>query len=420
MNPWLTILLWATYLLSLYFSVFWMLILIENLSSFTSPRPRKPTQEPLVSVIIPARNEEDTIQATIQSVLSLQYPKDKLEVIVVCNATTDSTVDIIKGVIRSNPDSRIRLVYQPEPGKGRALNRGLRLCRGTYFACLDADSTVESDTLRKMLATYEDSPPETVIVTPAMKIRNPSNLCQRLQRIEYLLSMLVSRLMALIDCQYVAPGPFSLYRTDAIKSLGGFDEENLTEDMEIAYRVQRHHLKITHCPDAWVHTVGPSTAKALYAQRNRWFKGGLLNWLKNKDLFANKAYGDFGILQMSVNITLFFFSMTAILFFSYYMIWPVLRNLYDLYLIGFDIWPLLTHLKLTFSPLYIDVEKVFIANFIMLLTLAFMWLSHKNAQEPIKHARWTIVPYVFVYYLVLSFIALVVVAETAVGRYQKW
>ena len=139
--------------------------------------------------------------------------------------------------------------------------------------------------------------------------------------------------------------------------------------MEIAYRCQREHLKITQCPDAWVTTVGPATMKGLYNQRNRWFKGGLLNTLKYKAILANKQYGDFGMIQMSINCLMFFFSSTAILFFTYYMIWPMITQFRDLYLIGFDIWPLLTHLQFKFSLLYIDIEKVLIANFLMSLSL---------------------------------------------------
>ena len=420
MNAWLTIILWITYLLSLYFSVFWLLIFLENYSGFFLRNSRKSAKHPLVSIIVPARNEENTICATLESLIGLDYPPEQLEILVICNATTDNTMEVTKRFIREHQNRQIRLIYQQEPGKGRALNRGLCVCHGSYFACLDADSIVDSQTLRKMLAVFESSGPETVIVTPAMKIRSPANLCQRLQRIEYLLSIFISRLMSKLDCQYVAPGPFSLYKTEAIRGLGGFDESNITEDMEIAYRVQKHHLRITHCPDAWVHTVGPSTAYDLYRQRNRWFKGGLINALKYRDLLGNKGYGDFGVMQMTINLLMFFFCMTAILFFGYYMIWPFFTQFYDLYLIGFDVWPLLTHLTFTFSLLYIDMEKVFVANFIMLLTLAFMWISHKNGDESLKETRWTIVPYIFVYYLVLSLIALVVIAETAVGKKQEW
>lgn len=420
MNIWLSLLLWITYLLSLYFSIFWLLIFLENASGFFKKSTPGRHRNPLVTIIVPCKNEENTVAGTLQSIINLDYPSDRIETIVICNATTDNTISIVRNFITKHPGKNIKLIYQEKPGKGKALNRGLSIANGEYFACLDADSYVEPQTLSKMIMTFENSKPNTVIVTPAMKIKAPTNMCQRLQRIEYILSIMVSRLMAILDCQYVAPGPFSVYKTDTIRSIGGFDEDNITEDMEIAYRAQHNHLRITHCPEAWVYTVGPESARQLYRQRNRWFKGGLLNAIKYRSMLGNKAYGDFGILQMSINLLLFFFSMTAILFFLYYLIWPLIDQFYNLYLIGFDIWPLITHLKLTFSLLYIDIEKVFVANCIMIITLTFLWLSHKNAHESLKKTSWTIVPYIFAYYLVLSCIALIVLAETAVSKKQEW
>lgn len=337
MNTILSVILWATYLLSLYFSVFWFLVFLENSSGFFDKPKKNPKRTPAVTVIVPAKNEENTIQGTLQSIINLDYPPDRLEVIAICNATTDGTARKVEEFIRANPRRDIRLMQTPEPGKGKAMNKALRSAKGEYFACLDADSFVEPASLKKMLAVFEDHDENLAIVTPAMKIRSPKNLFQRLQRIEYMLSIFIGRLMSKIDCLYVAPGPFSLYRTATILKIGGFDEDNITEDMEIAYRCQSKHYKITQCPDAWVTTVGPGTAKGLYNQRNRWFKGGLLNTLKYKEILGSRAHGDFGMMQMSINCMLFFFSSSAILFFSYYMIWPLARQFWELYLIGFDI-----------------------------------------------------------------------------------
>jgi len=420
MNIWLSVLLWSTYLMSLYFSVFWLLVFLDNSSGFFDRPKKTPKRTPLVTIIVPAKNEQDTITGTLQSIIELDYPADKIELISICNATTDKTAERVLEFIEAHPERDIRLIQTPEPGKGRAMNKALATAKGEFFACLDADSFVDSGSLKKMLAVFEEHDTNLAIVTPAMKIRSPKNLYQRLQRIEYMLSIFIGRLMSRIDCLYVAPGPFSVYRTETIRKIGGFDEHNITEDMEIAYRCQKEHLKITQCPDAWVTTVGPATMKGLYNQRNRWFKGGLLNTIKYKSILANKRYGDFGMIQMSINCLMFFFSSTAILFFTYYMIWPMLTQFRDLYLIGFDIWPLLTHLQFKFSLLYIDIEKVLIANFLMSLSLIFIWIAHKNAEESIKQTRWTIIPYMFVYYLALSLVALVVLAETAMGKKPEW
>ena len=92
---------------------------------------------------------------------------------------------------------------------------------------------------------------DLAIVTPVMHVNKPKTLVQKLQKIEYIVAMLLVKLMGYIDSNYIAPGPFSLYKTKIISDLGGFDEENLTEDQEIAYRVQTKHLKIRQCPTAF-------------------------------------------------------------------------------------------------------------------------------------------------------------------------
>ena len=85
----------------------------------------------------------------------------------------------------------------------------------------------------------------------------------------------VGRLTSQLDSLYVAPGPFSLYKTKVIRKLGGFDETSLTEDQEIAYRVQKHNYKIKQCFDGYVETEAPRAFKGFYKQRKRWYKGGL-------------------------------------------------------------------------------------------------------------------------------------------------
>ncbi|MFC1800767.1 glycosyltransferase, partial [Nanoarchaeota archaeon] len=301
-----------------------------------------------------------------------------------------------------------------------ALNKALAIIKGKFFACLDADSVVESGTLKKMLGVYEDNNEDLAIVTPAMKVKEPRTVMQRLQRLEYILTLFAARLMSCLDCLYVAPGPFSLYRTKIIKELGGFDEGNLTEDMEIAYRVQQHHYYIKHCHDAYVYTNTPKSTKELYAQRNRWFKGGISNALKYRKITFNKDYGDFGFIQMSINFIAFMLCASAIFFFSYYMLIPLVKGAQRLYLVNFDLIPYIQSFKLTFDPLSIT-DVGFIVLFIFVIAFGMFYLSHKSAKESLfKRGFLYIIPYFLIYYIILSFIALVAVFEFMWGKKQKW
>lgn len=418
----LTILLWMTYFASLYFSIFWFLVFLDKKQSFKEEESikRTITAYPLVSIVIPAYNEEDTILKTMESVLNLDYPADKIELLILDDGSTDKTASLVKDLIKQNPAKNIRLIKQKNQGKARALNNALAKLKGEFFACLDADSFVDKDTLKKMLYIFEQNNKELTIVTPGMKVLKPKNLLQKLQKIEYLFAMLLCRLMSHLDCVYIAPGPFSLYRTKTIQKLGGFDPYNLTEDQEIAYKAQCHQLKLKQCYDGYVYTIAPKTFKELYQQRNRWFKGSILNFLKYKKLFLNKNYGDFGFIQMITNITLFFLAASTFSFCLYFLVWPFALKFKDLVIVGFNIIPYLNTFSWDISILDTDLPKTFVLLLMLAITGLFLFLAHRNAKEKIHKSMISMIPYFLIYYLILSFIAIVVLIEVMLGKKQKW
>ena len=254
-----------------------------------------------------------------------------------------------------------------------------------------------------------------------MKVKNPITLFQKFQRIEYLASMFISRIMGHLDMIYVAPGPFSLYRTDIIKNLGGFDIGNLTEDQEIAYRVQKNNYSIKQCYNAYVYTNSPKNVKSLYKQRNRWFKGSLINIYKYKRLFLNKKYGDFGMLQLPMNLITYFLSVCAIFFFGYFALKPVFKEIHHLYLINFDIFNYLKGINISFNIIELDLGMMFMVSTLFFASLVLFYLSHKNTNEKIrKHGLLHLIPYFFVYYTVLSVVSVIVLIQLVFGLKQKW
>ncbi|MFQ5620228.1 MAG: glycosyltransferase [Candidatus Nanoarchaeia archaeon] len=417
MNLIYSLLLWTAYLISLYTVVFWTLVYLDKMEG--KPKRIKLKKLPFVTIAIPVWNEEKSVIGTIESVLALEYPKNKLDIIIVNDGSTDGTRGLVEEFLKGK-DLPIKLINQKNEGKGAALNVALKHSKGEFFACLDADSFVHNLTLRKMLYQFERGSDDLAIVTPIMKIAPPKTIWQRLQRIEYIVGMFLSKLMSSIDCLYVAPGPFSLYRISSIHKLGGF-KNHITEDQEIAYRAQQANMAIKQCPDGFVYTLGPKTWKTLYAQRNRWFKGGLDCTVQYRRLLLNKNYGDFGMLQMSVNVLMFFLAMVTMFFSFYYLVWPLIKGVYDLWLVGFDIMPYLHTIELSFNFLVVDLEKLFILFTTFGFTLLLFFVAHSNVNEKVRqHGTWTILPYFFVYYIVLSLIALVVVAEYGLGRQQRW
>jgi len=420
----MTYIIWATLFVGLFISVFWLIMFVENLQRFRdeSNLIRKPKRNAFVSVIIPAYNAQDTVVSCLQSVLALDYPKDKLDITIVDDGSTDATYATLQDYLAKNPSKNVRILQQSNSGKARALNHALQTIKGEYFACLDADSYIDPGSLTKMLYLFDKYGKELAIVTPAMKIYKPKSILQRLQNFEYLVAILINRINSRLDSIYVAPGPFSVYQTNLIRRHGGFDEENLTEDMEVAYRMQKNHYKIAQCYDAYVHTDGPKSLKQLYKQRLRWYKGGFLNLIKYRSMLFNRDYGHFGMYQIPLTLVSFVMSFLVVFFFAYFALFPVATNLYNFYLINFDLAPYLNNLVLNFDLLSFNFLQLFILFGSFSVGLFLFVASHSNAKEKIRLSTLTYMPPYFIfYYIIIGFFCVAAILDVFLGsKKQKW
>ncbi|MBI2145540.1 glycosyltransferase family 2 protein [Candidatus Woesearchaeota archaeon] len=426
MNSAINVLTWVMYFIGLYFSVFWMYALFERYNIFSaehkSSASRKPKRFPMVSVIIPAYNAASTIRDCLTSVIRIDYPREMLEIIVVNDGSTDKTLSVVSEIMGSNSGMRIKLMSQNNLGKGAALNNAIRECKGEFFACLDSDSFVEPEILQRMLFVFEEGSPDVAIVTPAMKVYRPRTLIQKFQRVEYLIALLFNRLLSHFDALYVAPGPFSLYRTDVVRKLGGFDERNLTEDQEIGYRMQKFNYRLKHCFDGYVYTVSPETIGQLFRQRSRWWTGSLLNFLKYKSLLLNPKYGHFGIFQLPFIMIGYLTVFLVVFFFFYFTILPWFDRFYEFYLVGFDWKTLASSFRLSFDVLRYDLGRMFILLTLLGFGLATFFLAHRSAREGVfKHGFLYLPLYFLFYYVLLAFIYVIAAVQLLVGRRNnKW
>ena len=255
------IIVWAGYLFFLYFIIFWLLVFLDRGVDDPAKKIRKYLA---VTIAIPAYNEEKGIAETIQSAINLDYPKDKLEIIIINDGSKDRTKQVVKEFINSHHDCNIILINQSNQGKGAALNNALKKARGEIFIPFDADSTIREDALQKIIPEFEEK--DMGAVLPLMKVRDPKNILEKIQWCEYLINLFYKKLMSSLDCVSVAPGPFSAYRTSIVKKVGGFDESNLTEDLEISLRLQKSNYKLKQLFSTEVYTRVPRTLKAFFRQ----------------------------------------------------------------------------------------------------------------------------------------------------------
>jgi len=168
---------WIAFLIASYFLIFWLLVLLdEDPDKYTVKK--KLHSFPLTSIVIPAYNEEESIADTLNSVINMEYPKDKLQILVINDGSTDNTKKITEEYINSHPLYNIKLITQKNKGKGAALNAGLKETKGEFFVCLDADSEPRKDTL-KILLPYFDAP-DIATVLPLMKLKETESQLQKL------------------------------------------------------------------------------------------------------------------------------------------------------------------------------------------------------------------------------------------------
>ena len=125
----------------MYIVIFWLLVLLDGHKKNKSERLKK---FPLVSIAIPAYNEQNTIKKTLSSVINLDYPRGKLEIIVVNDGSKDNTKKVVQDFISTHLDYNIKLINQENRGKGAALNRALKISKGDFFPVVEHRTTLRN------------------------------------------------------------------------------------------------------------------------------------------------------------------------------------------------------------------------------------------------------------------------------------
>ncbi len=410
--------LFSAYFILLFLSIFWLLVLA---SPDEENKKKKFEKEPSFSTIVPAYNEEKSIHRTLTSLVNLDYPAEKIEIIVVNDGSKDKTGEIVEEFIKEHPLRKIKLINQENRGKGNAMNKGLKEANGEFFACLDADSFVAPDALKVILPLFEDE--NVAAVCPLLKVKKPKTILGKVQWCEYIINMYYRYLNAKLNCLHVTPGPFSVYRTKVIKELGGYDESTITEDLEIAIRLQKHQYKILQTFDTIVETEAPKSWKALFRQRIRWYKGAVDNTIRYKSMAFNKDYGDFGYIRMPTIVASGAISIILMVAVFQSLIKKAYQSFMALKDINFDIITLLQNYTFEFNILKLPFFKITLAATLMLISFIMMVYSFKVVKEKITRYgnTWvSLLTYLFIYSLFLTTVWIYIAYMLIAKRKNFW
>ncbi len=249
---------------------------------------------PLVSVIVPAYNEELNAVSSVQSLLNCTYPN--FEIIFVNDGSHDLTYERVNEAFAGNP--KVKVFSKPNGGKASALNYGIGMSGADYVICIDADTKLRPDAVSLLMEHFggehkgrKEGQGPVGAVAGNVKVGNQVNLMTRWQAIEYISSQNFDRkAFAYLNAITVVPGAIGAFRKKAIEEAGGFTTDTLAEDCDLTIRILRHGYVIENDNRAIAMTEAPETLKQFFKQRFRWSYGVMQTFWKNRDAMMNWKY----------------------------------------------------------------------------------------------------------------------------------
>ena len=254
---------------------------------------------PLVSIIVPAYNEEVNAVNALHKLLNSTYPN--FEIIFVDDGSKDTTYEKVAGAFKDH--DRVKVFTKPNGGKASALNFGIAQTSAEYVLCIDADTHLVPDALELLVRHFVDK--RVGAVAGNVKVGNERNFLTRWQSIEYITSQNFDRnAFAYINAITVVPGAIGAFRTKAIREVGGFTSDTFAEDCDLTIRMLRGDYIIKNENKALALTEAPETMKQFLKQRFRWSFGVMQAFWKNRDALFNSTYGNLGMVALP-NILIF-------------------------------------------------------------------------------------------------------------------
>jgi biofilm PGA synthesis N-glycosyltransferase PgaC len=242
----------------------------------------------LITVAIPAHNEEKVIIRCIESILQSTYAD--IEIIVSDDASQDRTRQLVQDYIRRHPGIRLR-VYRMRKniGKGSALNAVLRrYARGEFVMTLDADSIIQPDTIANAVEYFND--PKIVGVAANVQIITEPTILGMLQKFEHMIGYRSKKTYSWLNCEFVVGGVASTYRIRTLREVDFYSTDTVTEDIGLSTKIisrGNRDERLVYASNVVAMTEGVMTFKALARQRFRWKYGSLQNLIKYRWLIAN-------------------------------------------------------------------------------------------------------------------------------------
>jgi len=293
---WITVVYLAYSFLAFYYLFLFVLLYVNHRKDLF--RIPKVTKEYTLSCVIPCYNEEESIGKTIESIAKNGY-KNLKKIIIVDDCSKDNSFKVIKSYEKKYPGLVLGVQTPKNTGNAAgAKNYGSKFVKTKLVVFTDADSFPEKGAIRKMIGYFDEE--NVAAVTSSILVKNRDNLLLRMQNLEYLVIKFSRKLLEYVDSIYVTPGPLAMYRSETFFKIGMFDEKNLTEDIEITWRLLGEGYGVKMSLPSRVYSIAPAKVKDWIKQRIRWNLGGVQTILRHKGNFLKKGLLGFFVLPLFV------------------------------------------------------------------------------------------------------------------------
>ena len=285
-------------LLTIWISLAWGLVILFSAVHFwfkhsdfrvdTSPLPYYPK----VTIVVPAHNEDVVIAQTAKAILDMNYPHDRVELLLFADNCSDNTYAECLSVqaIPEYAGRNLTIIDRTGTGgKAGVLNDALEMARGEYICVYDADAMPEKNALYFLVKEVIKDPERHVASFGRNKTRNANqNFLTRCINQEIVVTQRVHHvgMWHLFKIGRI-PGTNFIIQTDFVKSIGGWKNGALTEDTDISFKIMQSGKLIALAYNSEAFQQEPETLKSYYMQRKRWAKGNYEVVLSNfKHLFG--------------------------------------------------------------------------------------------------------------------------------------
>lgn len=227
---------------------------------------------PMVSILVPAYNEEAMIAQTIAHLANLNYPN--YEIIVIDDGSQDQTYACAIAAEKLYPDVKIKVVSRPNGGKAEALNHGLSFASGELILGVDADGRIDPGALAAGAKHFMDS--DVASVAGFVEVEGQKTMLESFQQLEYMISLnFLRKAYSILGIVPVVPGPVGMFRREALIEIGGLtrNRQIFAEDAELSMRLIANGWKIRSEQDMVATTEAPSDWLSFFRQRYRWNRG---------------------------------------------------------------------------------------------------------------------------------------------------